>query len=213
MVKHDDSVFFWWATCKGGYRLNTEFVGTENLSPVSDDWDVYDPDFEVPDIHRKLAGIAPTNDGLHGFVSQYGTLSNSGHYTASCGLYDAAKLHKKVTAVLAAWDAGEKELAVKQLCMPFPSSSFDVGVQLSPAGNVDYKFVPKSLASFIELQLIKELAGGLEWKTCAAPGCSRRFAVSLGSGAITQRQTKTKRARFCSDACRQAAHREKRKAK
>jgi len=211
MNKQDELVIFRWATCDGGYTMHSDYQGVRVMDPTSDEWSYYDPGFEVPDIHRKLAETAPTDDGFFSFVEQYGTLTLLNDYTSSCSLSNVSTLHSKVTAVLKLWEEGEKQLALKFLSRSYPASTFEVGVNLSPDGHLDYKFVPNNLYSFIEFQLIKELANGLEYKACEAPACNRRFAISTGSGAITKRQTKTKRAKFCSDACRQATHREKRK--
>jgi hypothetical protein len=208
LAKRNEKFVFLWARCADGYEVWSD--GT--FHPLGNAWSEYEPAIDASDIHQILASLEPTEQNFHEFVSEYGALTDHSDEDATCSVDELKKLRDTVRLSLDAWNVGEKDTVIERLYFS-EKPLLRLSLDLSSEGKLEYESKPIDLASFIVFQLIKELSGGLEWKTCEAPGCSRRFAVSSGLGAITKRQTKTKRRKFCNGACRQAADREKRKAK
>jgi hypothetical protein len=208
---------FQWGYCPDGYELfgplsgyNFEPVGGGwELSPKSDSFVEYDLDQEASDIHRILAETELTELGLRQFVGKYGALSNYGDKDAICDLQELRKMSNGVRNTLALWEKNDDPAMFFEFEKLERKAEFRLRLGQAPSGGLEYNFDPNDLASYIVYQLAREISDGLEWKVCEASSCGRRFATSEGLGAISKRYTKTKRKRFCSSACRQAAHRER----
>jgi hypothetical protein len=204
---------FQWQRCPDGYRLDERrsdgpafsYVGTVPfIVPISSEQERYSPMLAAPDLHRRLADIEPSADGMIQFVNQFGLLGGSWHEPPKEMGYNAAT---EFQAGIAELVHSKRSSKIRAASFNKWSESAQFTILMDPNGRM-FHVVPKNLSNFILLRLATELSGDVEWRRCANPRCNETFMVARGRGAVSSKAVGTIRKETCGkEACRKAFQR------
>jgi hypothetical protein len=188
----------------------------------------------------KFAKMCSTRDGVLSFVSQHGGISQESFpFPSREPLKDFIVTADRLNRIAERLDLGERESAAEvfwETSQAVSTSREIVGsslgfpifqsmprllraplmqVVLVPSkkrmGNFEWYFVPSSLRDALLFQAAEAIAGNRRFQRCRYEGCSNWFRLGPHTAA-EGRRTITARRKFCSDRCRVAADRRKKKA-
>lgn len=156
----------------------------------------YWPLTDYPGLWLILGNQCFTVDDALAFVGEFGLLS--GAFDDPEWILNVAELIRQIVACL---DRGDRALAA-ELFSKYAKPSFTARI-VEKGGKFDTELVPTTLHAAILLQALDTITSHRVWRRCQNGGCREWF--KLGPG-----ESRTRR-KFCTDRCRVAAARHKKK--
>ncbi|MCF8495213.1 MAG: hypothetical protein K9G62_00940 [Alphaproteobacteria bacterium] len=203
---------FEWAVCEDGYEIEEIFparkVGiSTNLKPQifirqkSNKMKTYCPYQKIKNIHWKFGGLNETKQDVLSFISDYGLLGIGNIKT--CEAYDEIISYKRLVEKLRnKINKDDLEQAAKIFNL---SAGPNLTTQIDKiSGKAIFQIypVPRTLLSYIWLSFAAEITDGREWQKCFV--CDETYPIGKHTGG-------TVRKKYCSDACKMKAYRQRKK--
>ena len=206
-----DAVDFEWWRCQDGYRLETKRDGFA-LESRTDRFERYSP-LEIENLFSIFAeDTAPSAKGIHGFCNTFGLLEGGGPrrsrptYEGTVGS-DLLRHHGMIHRALDLFRQGDPSGLVRYwnsaLGLGHGMALVHTELRVGPEGRLEMVFAPPDLISAMWLQFAQFACSQAQLFRCQR--CGKPFLVGTGTG---RRNT----AKFCSNACKVAAFRERQEA-
>ena len=215
-----EMIEFEWARCRDGYAVNTsprkrlrartpQRVVTKprrmvegastGLVAASNNFELYSPT-KFPELFQLFADAEPTADGMIGFANSFGLLGGIVDWGAvgpsrvmSQSLDDVLAHHHRLRAAVS-------DQAVLECASDFGWARLGVKLVRQQNGKIAIALVPSSLILFLWVQLA--LFAGSDAQLFRCQQCGHPFSVGRESA-----RRRSKKAKYCSNACRLAAFR------
>ena len=194
---------FDWPVDRDGYAIELT-QGKQYVRACGGPSRNYRPLEDAPGLWREFVDTCNSVEGVLTFVNAYGLLDPS----SSDELGRQNELVEQILStaisvrnICAAMDCGETLHAVELFGRWQPR--LRAGIRHNEKGRLEFYHRPETLRGAILLQTGEAITGSHRFRRCECPGCSRWFR--LGPGAHSSRR------RFCTDRCRVAADRFKKK--
>ena len=202
------SIEFEWWRCRDGYRLETE--GDDfSLASKSDRFDSYRP-LEIENLFSIFAeDTAASAQGMHAFCNKFGLLEGARRDLApmrgtrrSEGVSGQSLLreHCLISNALYLFRKGNPSELVRYWNSVDRVGLVRAELRVGPKGRLEMVLMPPDLMSAMWLQFAQLACSQAQLFQCQR--CGKPFLVGTGTG---RRRT----AKFCSDACKVAAFRER----
>ncbi len=172
----------------------------------------YRPLEDFPGLHRRFAELPMDTPAILEFVHMFGLLGSSSS-ESWLGEEDLSYWHGSITSMrhmVHALDVGERDrneacewFNIHMNAVPPHRPQVSVWIKYGPGLRAQSRMVPSTLLGAMYLQMLDELTGRPSFKKCK--WCPNWFSYGRGTG---RRETKE----FCSDRCRVAWNREKKRA-
>jgi hypothetical protein len=165
---------------------------------------------EFPELFQRFADMPPTAEGVRDFYNKFGPLQfgsldlppstpGPGWSSHSLGFGEALAHHAALRRAIELFESGD----LSALSKGFNQGGWGrLRTELRPssAGKLAMVLVPSSLIQFLWFQLAQY--AGSDAKLLRCEQCNHPFLVGTGT-------SRTSKAKYCSDACRLAAFRER----
>jgi hypothetical protein len=156
----------------------------------------YRPLEDHPGLWRECADSCTSRDSIVAFADKYGLLTDNDETTVDDFLDLAARLR----AIANHLDSSERDKAAIAFAVQ-PQPFFAAGIRRDKKGKLVVALNPRTLSGALLFQACEAITGDFKFRKCKQ--CSRWFRMGTGAGTL--------RKLFCSNRCRVAWSRRKRR--